>query len=83
MRVQTSLRIEDKFYKDAKVVFSSLGLSFGDAVNIFLAKVAIEKALPFALEVPSNELSDRVENINKDKNTQVFDSVDELFSSLS
>ncbi len=83
MRIQTSLRVEQEFYQDAKVVFSSLGLSFGDAVNIFLAKVAAEKSLPFALEVPSNELSTRIENINKNKNTQVFDSVDTLFSNLS
>ncbi len=83
MRIQTSLRVEDKFYQDAKVVFSSLGLSFGDAVNIFLAKVATEKALPFTLEVPSNELNARIENINKNENTQIFDSVDELFSNLS
>ncbi|MBE8189494.1 MAG: type II toxin-antitoxin system RelB/DinJ family antitoxin [Candidatus Thioglobus sp.] len=83
MKIQTNLKVEKEFYQDAKVVFSNLGLSFGDAVNIFLAKVAAEKAIPFALEIPSNELSNRIENINKNKNTQVFDSVDELFSSLS
>ena len=28
-------------------IFSKFGLSFGDAVNIFLAKVAMEKSIPF------------------------------------
>jgi DNA-damage-inducible protein J len=39
MRRQTSIRVEDKFYKESEKVFSKLGLSFGDAVNLFLAKV--------------------------------------------
>ena len=43
MKIQTSVRVEDSFYKEAKTVFSKFGLSFGDAVNIFIAKVAMEK----------------------------------------
>jgi hypothetical protein len=35
-----------------------------------------------AEDVLSNELSARIENINKNENTQVFDSVGELFSNL-
>ena len=35
MKIQTSVRVDDIFYNDAKEVFSRFGLSFGDAVNIF------------------------------------------------
>lgn len=83
MRVQANIRVEEQFYQESKMVFSNLGLSFADAVNIFLAKVSAEKSMPFALEVPSNELSNRIKDINKNKNTQVFDSVDKLFANLS
>jgi len=46
MKIQTSVRVEDVFYNEAKEVFQRFGLSFGDAVNIFLAKVAMEKGIP-------------------------------------
>ncbi len=82
MKIQTSVRVEDTFYKEAKDVFSKFGLSFGDAVNIFLAKVAMEKSIPFELSLPSDELENRVRNIEKNNNTQIFDSVNELFEDL-
>ncbi len=28
MKIQTSIRVEDKFYKEAKVVFKKVGLTF-------------------------------------------------------
>jgi len=62
MKVQTSVRVEEIFYKEAKEVFKKFGLSFGDGVNIFLAKVSMEKAIPFDLSIPDKDV---VENIGK------------------
>ncbi|WP_035003076.1 type II toxin-antitoxin system RelB/DinJ family antitoxin [Lebetimonas sp. JH292] len=67
MRMQTSIRVEKEFYDEAKEVFKKLGISFGDAVNIFLAKVAMEKGIPFDLKVPSKELEKRINNIENNK----------------
>jgi len=52
MKIHTSVRVEDMFYNEAKEVFQRFGLSFGDAVNIFLAKVAMEQGIPFDLTLP-------------------------------
>ena len=82
MKIQTSVRVEDIFYKDAKVVFNKFGLSFADAVNIFLAKVSMEKAIPFDLSIPSDELEGRVENIKADKNKEVYKTANQLFEDL-
>ena len=41
MKLQTSVRVDETFYNDSKKVFDAFGLSFGDAVNMFLAKVAM------------------------------------------
>ena len=49
MKIQTSIRVEDEFYKEAKVVFKKVGLTFGDAVNLFLSKVSIEQGIPFSI----------------------------------
>ena len=55
MKIQTSIRVEDEFYKEAKIVFKKVGLTFGDAVNLFLSKVALEKGIPFSITtVPKN-----------------------------
>lgn len=82
MKVQTSVRVEDKFYKEAKEVFQKFGLSFGDAVNIFLAKVAMDQSIPFELSLPSEEFVQRADNIKNNKNTQTFESANQLFEEL-
>lgn len=82
MKIQTSVRVEDTLYNEAKNIFTKFGLSFGDAVNIFLAKVAMEKAIPFELSLPSKELENRINNIENNKNTQIFNTANELFEDL-
>jgi len=82
MKIQTSVRVEDNLYKEAKTIFSKFGLSFGDAVNIFLAKVAMEKGIPFDLSLPSEELEKRIDNINSNKNTKIYNTANELFEDL-
>ena len=82
MKIQTSVRVEDVFYNEAKEVFQRFGLSFGDAVNIFLAKVAMEKGIPFDLTLPSEELKDRLVNIKTKTNTQTYKTTKALFKDL-
>jgi len=82
MKIQTSVRVEDVFYKEAKEVFQRFGLSFGDAVNIFLAKVAMEKGIPFDLTLPKKELKQRLQNIETDTNIQTYKTADALFKDL-
>jgi len=82
MKMQTSVRVEKEFYDEAKEVFKKFGLSFGDAVNIFLAKVALEKGIPFNLKLPNEELENRIKNIEEDKNTKTYNSSKELFDDL-
>ncbi len=82
MKIQTSVRVEDVFYNEAKEIFQRFGLSFGDAVNIFLAKVAMEKGIPFDLTLPSEELKGRLKNIELNNNTQTYKTTNELFEDL-
>jgi len=82
MKIQTSVRVDDTLYKEAKEIFSKFGLTFGDAVNIFLAKVSMEKSIPFELSLPSEELEKRNNNIVNDNNTQVYKTSNELFEDL-
>jgi len=58
MKIQTSVRVEDEFCREAKVVFKKVGLSFDDAVNLFLSKVSMEQAIPFSISVPKKDKDD-------------------------
>ncbi len=82
MKTQTSIRVEEEFYQQAKIVFKRFGLTFGDGVNIFLAKVAMEQAIPFELSLPSKDLQNRIKNINNDENTKVFAIANDLFKEI-
>ena len=82
IRMQTSVRVEKEFYEKAKKVFNQLGLTFGDAVNIFLAKVAMEKGIPFELKFPSKELKKELIMLKKNKNIKKYSNSKELFDDL-
>ena len=83
MKMQTSIRVDEKFYKETKEIFSQMGLSFADGINIFLAKVSHEKKIPFELSIePSEELKHRAQNIKNSKNISSYKSSDELFEDL-
>jgi DNA-damage-inducible protein J len=82
MKIQTSVRINEEFYKEARDIFQKLGLSFGEAVNLFLAKVVMEKGIPFELKIPSKEVEKRISNLEKNKNVKIYNSSKELFDDL-
>ena len=63
-------------------MFNKLGLTFEDAVNVFLAKVAMEKGIPFELKLPSKKLENRIKNLEKDKNVKTYLNSKELFEDL-
>ena len=67
MKIQTSVRVEDEFYQDAKIVFKKFGLSFGDAVNLFLSKVSQERAIPFNISLPKNETKKNISHKSFEK----------------
>jgi DNA-damage-inducible protein J len=47
----------DSYLKDrAEVVFKRLGINMTDAINMFLAQVALRDGLPFDVSVPSEDV---------------------------
>jgi len=42
-------RVDSEKIAGAETVFSKLGISTGDAINLFLGQVCIQKGIPFAL----------------------------------
>jgi DNA-damage-inducible protein J len=48
-------RIDGQVKERAAKVLADMGLSVSDAIRLFLARVAAEKALPFDIKVPNAE----------------------------
>lgn len=55
MKVQTSMRIEEETFTEAKEILAQLGMNFSDAVNIFTSMVVQERGLPFVVKLPNDE----------------------------
>jgi DNA-damage-inducible protein J len=52
IRARTTVRVK----KEAEKVFTQLGLTPSDAINLFYRQVTLRHGLPFAVEIP-NELT--------------------------
>jgi len=50
-KVQTSLRLEEETFNEAKEILKSLGMNFTEAVNVFASMVVQERGLPFDVKV--------------------------------
>jgi DNA-damage-inducible protein J len=83
-----NIRIDEDVKQSATTVFSSLGLTLSDAVNVFLRKAIMANGFPF--EVKNNYTPNETtleafcETDEKIKNGshRCIKSVDELFSSM-
>ena len=54
-REATSVKLNKKAKDEAKIIFKRLGLTMGEAFNIFLHQVSLNKGLPFDVRIPNKE----------------------------
>lgn len=54
MKTQTTIRIDQNNYKQAKLILKYLGLSYSQAVNMFNSMVVFNKGLPFEIKIPND-----------------------------
>ena len=67
-KVQTSLRLEEETFNEAKRILASLGMNFTEAVNIFTSMVVQERGLPFDVKIsdyPSLSFEEAQEKVRK------------------
>jgi len=55
MKTQTTIRVDQNNYTQAKIILRYLGLSYSQAVNIFNSMIVSTKGLPFEVKIPNNE----------------------------
>ena len=69
----TSIKVDKEAKNEAKMVFAQLGMSMGEAVNIFLTQVALTKSIPFEIKIPNEETQQIMEEVLNSQNTAPLD----------
>ena len=80
-KVQTSLRLDEDKFSEAKEILKSLGLNFTEAVNIFTSMVVANKGLPFDVKIPTKEFKVSIDEL-ENKKGKSFKTTDQLFKDL-
>jgi len=73
----TSVKLDKQAKENAKLVFKELGITMGDAFNLFLSQVNLHQGIPFEIKIPNAETKKAIKEARESKNTADF-SLDEL-----
>jgi DNA-damage-inducible protein J len=76
------VRIDRRVKARASKTLAAMGLSVSDAVRVLLTRVAVEKALPFEVKVPTPATAAAMQEARKGK-LPAFNSVSDLMADLN
>ncbi len=65
--ISFSVRLDSKLKADAEKLFAELGLSLGNAMNIFLRQSVRIKGMPFSIRLGQPEKTDTTETESDEK----------------
>ncbi len=65
MKTQTTIRVDQNNYIQAKTILKYLGLSYSQAVNIFNSMIVCNRGLPFEIKSPNDETLQAMEETRK------------------
>ena len=85
--IPTQIRIDAEIKKQAKTLFSNLGLDMSSAVNLFLYQCVLRGGLPFSVEMPQYSRTTldamaEAKRISRDPDTPGYTSMEELKAAL-
>ncbi|MBL3827320.1 MULTISPECIES: type II toxin-antitoxin system RelB/DinJ family antitoxin [Marinobacter] len=74
-------RIDSDTKERATAALEAMGLSVSDAIRLLMLRIADEKRLPFAVQVPNATTAKALVELDSGKGKR-FDTADELFQDL-
>lgn len=74
-------RIDTETKERATAALEAMGLSVSDAIRLLMLRIADEKRLPFAVQVPNATTAKALEELDAGKGKR-FNSADALFDDL-
>ena len=73
----TSIKLDKKAKENANLIFKELGITMGDAFNMFLSQVNLHKGIPFDIKTPNDTTKRIIQEARSGNNIKEF-SLDEL-----
>jgi len=81
MKTQTTIRVDEKNYFEAKDILKKLGLSYSQAISVFNNMIVLNNGLPFEVKIPTKETQKALSEL-EDKKGKSYTNVDDLFNEL-
>jgi DNA-damage-inducible protein J len=75
-------RIEPKLKHDVEAVLDELGLSFSEAIELFLRQVKLNHGIPFDIRIPNKMTLKTFEDTDKGKNITRYKNAKDMFKKL-
>lgn len=75
-------RIEPQLKQDVEFVLNELGLSFSEAIELFLRQVKLNRGIPFDIRIPNKTTLQTFEDTNKGKNLKRYKTPEDMFKKL-
>ncbi len=77
LKETTSIKLDKDSKEKAKLIFKELGITMGDAFNMFLCQVNLHHGMPFEIKIPNEATKNVIKETRQGKNVDDF-SLDEL-----
>jgi DNA-damage-inducible protein J len=77
-KIQTTLRVNEENFREAKKILERCGLTMSQAFNIFVAMIREHKGLPFEIKIPNKETQRVINDSRKGRNLIPISDVEEL-----
>ena len=77
-KIQTTLRVNEENFREAKKILERCGLTMSQAFNIFVAMIKEYKGLPFEIKIPNKETQKVINDSSKGKNLIPISDTEEL-----
>ena len=81
MKTQTTIRIEESKYFQAKDILKKIGLTYSQAISIFNNMIVMKQGIPFDVKIPNQNTLKALDELDTSKGQQ-FSSINELFDDL-
>jgi DNA-damage-inducible protein J len=75
-------RVDAELKADAEAVLNTLGLTASDAIRLFYQQVALQKSLPFAVELPNEATRRAMRDVQQRRGLTRYKDTQEMFDEL-
>jgi DNA-damage-inducible protein J len=75
-------RIEPKLKNEVEKVFSKLGISSSEAIQLFYSQVILHRGLPFEVRIPNKATLKAMKEIDKGKHLVKFKDAADMLSKM-